>query len=328
MAKLKADHRIVMHNYMKIDTILRTNDKDKMCSADVPEIVSLFTSLKKETNFSKGYEHDRVTLKLTEVKITEDGKYCCVMINVSDKTAGTSVMVEDTTNTHEDIALAPGKSWGVSMHVLFELTKKFGTYHVIYEQIPDVNHGRLVSFVNHMFFNVVKKNETTFTKDVRNNEIDPSTQKVKKEKFKLIFTIDPMPYDGFAKSLDAGKISDIQVVKLVEPSTNHIVDGHTEIIERSHIIKLQTPKITSGKFDYIKSVGEKYSDDYSRLRFSFTSEKNVTGTIEMNTNDLRLENLVKAFSKKSKLSDFSASLKDCYQGIHTPIMEKLIEVSV
>ncbi len=327
MAKLKADHRFVIHNYMKVDTVLRTKNKNKYCSANVPDLLELFNLLKKRVGYAKDYDKGKVILKLTDIEFSIDDEYCCAMINVRDKTGGTSVIVEDSTDDHEDISLAPGKSWGVSMHVLFKLTPKSGLYHVIYEQVPDVNHRRLVSFVNNMFFNVVQNNQELFTREVRNNEIDPQSKKIKKEKFKLFFTIDPMPYDEFSDSVDAGKISDIQVVKVVDTGGRTTVDSHIEVIERAHIIKLQTPKITTGKLDYIKSVGEKYSEDFNRLKFNFTNKDGVSGTIEMNTKDLRLENLVKAFSKKSKLSGFSASLKDSYQAIHIPIMEKLIEVS-
>lgn len=327
MAKLKANHRLAFHNFMKINTILRTKDNNKDCSAHVPDVTHLFTVLKTEIGYSKGYDHKRITLTLADVEFSDDGEYCCVMINVKDKTAGTSVIVEDATNIHQEIPLPLGKSWGVSMHVLFKITPTSKMYHVIYEQVPDIGHSRLISFVNHMFFSLVRNNETEFTREVRNKEVDPKTNKIKKEKFRLTFTIDPMPYDGFTESVDGGKISDIQLVKEVDNGANYAVDSHKEIIERAHILKLQTPKITTGKYDYLKAVGEKYASGYDRLKFNFTDSQDVSGTIEMNTQDFSLENLVKAFSKKSKLSGFATDLKDSYQSIHKPIMTKLIEVT-
>ena len=330
MAKLKADHRFAMHNFMQINTVLRTSKKENTCTADVPDLKDLFTLLNERVGYKKIYENKRVVLTLTDVKFSgsdqNNPEHCCVMINVRDKTAGTGVIVEDITGEHQDVPLPQGKSWGVSMHVLFDLTPKASLYHVIYEQVPDVNHSRFISFVNHMFFDVVKNNESEFTRNVRNQEIDPKTNKVKTERFKLSFTIDPMPYDEFANSLDAGKISDIQVIKLVDNNTRNNVDGHTEIIERAHIVKIQTPKLTTGKMDYFKSIGDKYSEKYNRLKFNFTNENGVSGNIEMNTQDMHLENLVKAFSKKSKISGFSTNLKDSYKSIHKPIMDKLIEV--
>ncbi|WP_139476945.1 hypothetical protein [Aeromonas veronii] len=326
MAKLKSDHRIVIHNLMRIDTILRTKDKNKTCSADVPDIKYLFTCLKNSIGFMKDYDKGKVVLKLTDIVISDIHNYCCIMINVRDKTAGTSVIVEDNTDEHQDIALTPGKSWGVSMHVMFSLTQNFGTYKVVYEQVPDVNHRRLVSFINLIFFDVVKKNEANFTRNTRSNEIDPSTQQAIKEKYKLSITIDPQPYDGFSKSVDSGRISDIQVVKVVENSNGNNVDGHNEIIERAHIIKIQTPKLTHGKLDYLKSISEKYASHYERLKFNFTNEDDISGTIEMNTQNLQIENLIKAFSKKSKLTGFSSDLKDSYNQAYTPIIDKIVEV--
>lgn len=328
MAILDAFTRTAFHYLITVDSQIRTRNttEDEVGIIMLPEIRDLLVLMNDHIGHSKAYLNGNLILKFRGVEFSDDDQFACVLINAIDKNGSTTVIRDIQNDSRIEAGLDRTREQGyeTSFHLAIDLNKKNGVYGATGDKVPKINCNIVRSFFNHVLLQVSKKHENNFTINHRFNAIDPKTNEVIKIRYRPVIQVDYKPDEAFLRDMDKGNISNVRLIR--EETENFVdVDAHRRIKLTESVIRIDTQTVNGGMRDWLKSVGNFYSPQkYTRIKFNYKNEEGFSGTVSLDTDDLRFDGLETALVKKTLMDGF-VNLKDSYDSVHKPIMDKLIE---
>lgn len=330
MATLDSHERIAVHGSMQLSTkFIKRKLHGKESNLKTPAMSELCELLKNELNFEHKRDSGNLILTLTDIQITQDNKYACILVNIVNKRGGTTVIRDFAENTRSEVSLkSKHQGYETSTHILFSLEQnRLGMYDFIYDYIPHMNLNLIESFFNKCFESLSKKNQDRFTTDTNFKPVKENTLKKDRCNFKVINTISATPDQEFLADLKDGIISDVKLIKY-DANTFKLIDRDEIITPKRYILEIESKKEKSNCVNWLRDIAAStLGDEYTKIRFSFkATEGNRSATLGIK--EIRMSGLEKSLVKKTLLKDFGVPLKDSYTSITSDIMNKLIELGI